>query len=81
MSADEDVIRASWGKYSGALYGKSSMVLYEKGVEIMHTGFRSEHIQTKDDLLKILKEMPEFQKILQEKWDELLNTVDEKDDI
>lgn len=77
MSADYDTIQATWGNYRGVLYGKSSLVVYKDGVEILHTGFRNSELQTKDDLLKFLKEMPKFIDVLHRHWDEMMKDDDE----
>lgn len=49
--------------YSGILYGKSSMSIFdEDGHEVMHTGFRTP--QTKEELYDVLETMPKFVKIM-----------------
>lgn len=49
--------------YSGKLYGKSSMVIYDPdGKEIMHTGFRTPN--TMAELKEIVDGMPEFVRTL-----------------
>lgn len=58
--------------YSGILYGKSSMVIFYDGEEVLHTGFRNENIKTKEDLYKELEGMPEFLKMLDESFDEYM---------
>ena len=56
-----ETIKATYGDYSGVLYGQSSMAIYDKdGHEVMHTGFRTEHMQTKEDLIECLKAFPEY---------------------
>lgn len=50
--------------YSGKLYGESSMSIFKDGKEVMHTGFRSEEIQTEEDLYKHLEDMPKFMNLL-----------------
>lgn len=80
-SADVDVIRASWGRYKGVLYGESSMAIYLDGKEILHTGFRSKDIQTQEDLMKQLKDMPKLMKTLYAHWDDLYNDKSDESDI
>lgn len=58
--------------YSGILYGKSSMVIFYNGEEVLHTGFRNENIKTKEDLYKELEGMSEFLKMLDESFDEYM---------
>ena len=60
--------------YSGILYGKSSMVIFYNGEEVLHTGFRNENIKTKEDLYKELERMPEFLKMLDESFDEYMES-------
>lgn len=79
MNQDDNLIRANWGRYRGVLYGKSSMVIYEDGVEIFHTGFRSDDIKTKEDLEKQLREMPKLMKALKENWNKLLENDEDED--
>lgn len=45
--------------YSGKLYGKSSMSIYDQdGKEVLHTGFRN--INTQEELYSHLADMPAF---------------------
>ena len=45
--------------YTGVLYGKSSVVVYDPtGKEVFHTGFRK--AQTLEDLKQITDEIPDF---------------------
>lgn len=48
--------------FSGKLYGKSSLIIFKDGKEVMHTGFRE--INTAEELYNELEEMPEFLKML-----------------
>lgn len=51
--------------FSGILYGKSSLAIFAPdGHEVLHTGRRSIH--TKDELLEMLAEYPEFIRLLME---------------
>lgn len=75
-----EVIRATYGEYSGVLYGESSMSIYNmEGREVLHTGSRNPNIKTKDDLIEHLKKMPEFMEMLNAHWEELQNEVSEDD--
>lgn len=56
--------------YSGILYGKRSMVIFYKGEEVLHTGFRNENLKTKEDLYKELEEMPEFLAMLDKAFED-----------
>lgn len=54
--------------YTGVLYGKSSMSIYNpEGKEVFHTGFRKKNINSLDALKKHVDTFPEFMKILQGK--------------
>jgi hypothetical protein len=49
--------------YSGALYGESTMSIYDRtGREVLHTGFRD--INTEEELIEFVEHFPEFQKIM-----------------
>ena len=50
--------------YHGCLHGRSSMTIFYKNREVLHTGKRS--INTPDDLYDHLAEMPEFLEMLKE---------------
>lgn len=50
--------------YSAKLYGKSSMSIYFKGKEVLHTGFRN--VNTEDEVMELLEGMPKFVKLLEE---------------
>ena len=64
--------------YTGVLYGKSSLAIYDKkGRERMHTGFRN--INTFDELKECVDTFPEFEKLLSEKWNAIYNDKDDDD--
>lgn len=47
--------------YSGALYGESTMSIYDRtGREVLHTGFRE--INTLEELIEEVEHFPEFVK-------------------
>ena len=51
--------------YSGTLYGKSSLSIYDrKGREVLHTGSRA--INTVEELKELVDNHPEFVRILTE---------------
>ncbi len=51
--------------YSGKLYGKSSLSIYDrKGREVLHTGSRA--INTVEELKELVDNHPEFARILTE---------------
>lgn len=55
----ENITYRSDNGYSGVLYGKSSMKIYDpNGIEIMHTYFRAAN--TLQELKEIVDTMPEF---------------------
>jgi hypothetical protein len=50
--------------YTGVLYGRSSMSIYDpEGHECLHTGFRN--INTYEELVETVNEQPEFMKALE----------------
>ena len=50
--------------YTGVLYGKSSMSIYDpEGHECLHTGFRN--INAYEELVETVNEQPEFMKALE----------------
>lgn len=49
--------------YSGALYGESTMSIFDRtGREVLHTGFRN--INTLEELIEEVEHFPEHQKIM-----------------
>lgn len=68
--------------YSGALYGESSMSIYNPdGKEVFHTGFRRKEINSLEALKEHVDTFPEFQKMLSSKvkdiHDDFQNDPDE----
>lgn len=60
--------------YTGVLYGRSSLSLYDpEGHECLHTGLRN--INTYEELVETVNEMPEFMKAL-----EKMRSEDDLDD-
>ena len=61
-----DVIRyQSENGYSGILYGKSSMAVFDpEGKEVMHTGFRTPN--TYAELKEVVDEIPDLIAVLKE---------------
>jgi hypothetical protein len=60
--------------YTGVLYGRSSMSIYDpEGHECLHTGFRN--INTYEELVETVNEQPEFMKAL-----EKMRSEDDLDD-
>ena len=57
--------------YSGVLYGNSSMSIYYNGREVLHTGFRT--IETKEELMEELENMPNFVAMLEKISEEYRN--------
>lgn len=65
--------------YSGALYGESSMSIYNPdGKEVLHTGFRRKEINSLDALKEQVDTYPEFEKMLQRHAADIAN--DEEND-
>lgn len=63
MKRKKEVIRASHHNgFSGVLYGESSMIIYYKEHEVLHTGFRNPN--TIEELIEVLKSMPDLMKAL-----------------
>ena len=59
MKGEERIEYKSKNGYSGSLYGKSSMRIYDRnGMEVLHTGFRT--VNTIEELKEIVDTMPEF---------------------
>lgn len=59
MKGEERIEYKSENGYSGSLFGRSSMRIYDRnGMEVLHTGFRN--INTLEELKKIVDGMPEF---------------------
>lgn len=50
--------------YSAKLYGKSSMSIYFRGKEVLHTGSRN--VNKDDEVMELLEGMPKFVKLLEE---------------
>lgn len=51
--------------YSGVLYGKSSMAIYNpEGREVFHTGFRRKSINSLKELKEHVDTFPEFEEML-----------------
>lgn len=66
--------------YTGVLYGKSSMIIYDAdGKEVLHTGFIAP--KTLEELKEFVEKMPKLMRELEENWDKPLNTVEEDDGI
>jgi hypothetical protein len=66
--------------YTGVLYGKSSMIIYDAdGKEVLHTGSRTPN--TLEELKEVVEKMPKLMRELEENWDKPLNTVEEDDGI
>ena len=57
--------------YTGILYGKRSMSITKGGKEVIHTGSRDKNIQTKEDLYKILENVPGLMKSIDKMFDDL----------
>lgn len=76
MKGEERIEYKSENGYSGSLYGKSSMRIYDRnGMEVLHTGFRS--VNTLEELKDIVDGMPEFIEVLRKALKEgLLNESD-----
>jgi len=54
--------------FSGALYGESSMSIYDPdGKEVFHTGFRKKEINSLEALKEQVDTFPEFQELLSSK--------------
>ena len=59
MKDRERIEYKSENGYSGSLYGRMSMRIYDKnGNEILHTGFRA--VNTLEELKEVVDSMPEF---------------------
>lgn len=51
--------------YSGKLYGKSSMSIFDKdGKEVLHTGFRNPDMNSAEKLYEHLESFPAFLEVL-----------------
>lgn len=65
---DEVIEYRSENGYTGKLYGKSSLSIYNSiGREVMHTCFRK--INTLEELKQEVEEFPEFLRVLSNKDD------------
>lgn len=65
---DEVIEYKSENGYTGKLYGKSSLSIYNSiGREVMHTCFRT--INTLEELKQEVEEFPEFLRVLSNKDD------------
>ena len=65
---DEVIEYKSENGYTGKLYGKSSLSIYNSiGREVMHTCFRT--INTLEELKQEVEEFPEFLRVLSNKND------------
>lgn len=65
--------------YSAKLYGKSSLSVYFKGKEILHTYDRNVH--TADEVMEMLEDMPNFiEKIVKGMEDKLIELGDGTDE-
>ena len=63
MKGEEGIEYKSENGYSGSLYGKKSMRIYDRnGIEVLHTGFRC--VNTLEELKEIVDEMPEFMEVI-----------------
>lgn len=59
MKDRERIEYKSENGYSGSLYGRCSMRIYDKnGNEVLHTGFRT--VNTLEELKEVVDTMPEF---------------------
>ncbi len=66
--------------YSGVLYGKSSMSIYNpEGEEVFHTGFRRKEINSLEALKEQVDTFPEFEKLLKSHWDDIKNDTEDDD--
>ena len=66
--------------YSGALYGESSMSIYNPdGKEVLHTGFRRKEINSLEALKEQVDTYPEFEKMLQHHAAEIANDTEDDD--
>jgi hypothetical protein len=59
--------------YEGLLYGEHSVVVFKDGKEVLHSG--STLLKTKEELYKLLEEMPETMK----RFDAIFEDEDEED--
>ena len=76
-----ETIKATYGDYTGVLYGVSSMAIYDKdGHEVLHTGFRGEHLQTKEDLIEYLKGVPKLLEMIHKNFKKIKNDTEEDED-
>ena len=65
---DEVIEYKSENGYTGKLYGKSSLSIYNSiGREVMHTCFRT--INTLEELKQEVEKFPEFLRVLSDKDD------------
>ena len=54
--------------YTGVLYGKSSMAIYDpQGREVLHTGFRA--VNTREELKALVDRQPEFETMLKKTFE------------
>lgn len=66
--------------YSGVLYGKSSMSIYNpQGKEVFHTGFRRKEINSLEALKEQVDTFPEFTLMLKKHWDVIRNDTEDDD--
>lgn len=66
--------------YSGRLYGKSSMSIYNpEGKKVFHTGFRRKEINSLEALKEHVDTFPEFEKLIKSHWDEICNDKEDDD--
>lgn len=62
--------------YSAVLYGKSSLIIYYDGKEVIHTGFRN--VNTKEEVMKFLENQPKFMKMLENFFEQEKETDTDK---
>ena len=59
----ETIKYTSSNGYTGVLYGKSSLVIYDKDGKLsLHTGFRTAN--TYEELVEVVEEHPQFLKMI-----------------
>ena len=64
--------------YSAKLYGKSSMTIYRPdGTEFLHTGSRN--VNTEPEVMSLLKEQPEAERMFIEAFNDILNDTEDED--
>ena len=74
----ETIKYTSKNGYTGVLYGKSSLSIYDfTGKEVLHTGFRKAN--TYEELVEVVETHPEFMEMLSDAFPKIVNDTEDDD--